>query len=1522
MKRNHLFALLVVAMSTVNMIAQATVEEQTDLSVPHWEDPEFFCENKLDGHATFMPYASTADMKADSRYGKPWLTPTKASFLSLNGTWKFYFVSNTPARPGSSFYADEADVSGWADIEVPSCWEMKGYDRPVYANINYPFEDNPPYIKLRSEFKGKLGENPVGSYRRTFTLPQGWTEKRTVLHFDGVYGACYVWVNGHYVGYSQGANNDAEFDLTDKVHAGENNISVQVVRYHDGSYLEGQDTWHMSGIHRDVYLYATPKTYVADHVITADLDAASDYRTGTLNVQIAMGTIEESASAKTIEVELLDADGTLVKSASGEVTCQLSPVNSQLSPVNSQLSTVTCQLSPLTDLRLWSAEDPQLYTVVVRQKNSDGQEEMVFSTRYGFRHIEQRGKLVYINGQRIYFKGVNMQDAHPVTGRTMDVETMLQDVTMMKRANMNTVRTSHCPRQAKMMAMFDYYGIYVMDEADIESHKDWADHGPNGTIASRTDYQGQFVDRTTRMVLRDRNCPSVVFWSLGNESGVGPNLQTAYDAIRQLDDRLIHYEGHPSNRSFNDVSDINSSMYPTLSFVDRYINSSSKPYFICEYVHAKGNGMPNMQEYWDLIDGSSAGIGACIWDWVDQAIFDPEDLTGVDPNDKNTWPKVNGFYKLKAGYDFPGPDQTDLGAGLNDGVITADRSWSAELNVAKHVHQFVKFTGYDIATQQVTMVNRYNFLNLNNFVLHYELLQDGTVIEDGDLDMPSTAPGQTAVVTLPLTTKLENPDVEVLVNVEVRLKNAATWAEAGYTMAWEQFTINERAAKLPAVLETTIEDALELEESDNDYTITGKNISMVVTKKGLVEHLSLLGRSIITSDGAPVYSNYRYLSHDSHGEKNSYLGKTEVTCQLAGDRQTATITLTTPGERCATTLVYTLYAVGVVDLQATFIPQDNSSVLQDGKSLLRRIGLKMKMPAGREQVEYYAQGPWESFVDRQSGNVLGRYRTTVTDLFEAYSHPQTCGNRMSLRQLKLWDDNKPADGKLVITTLGQVDFSLMHHNEENFKAGKLHPWDLTEDHGTYARFDAYQRGIGGIDKYLCPTTPQTFTLRFELEGAKNNVAYRAALQQLIMNAEDINVPTENIGTGDFQFPQDPITAFQDALSEAQAVYSDDNQEGDVYKVAATALDEAISAYIAVKDSLNEATAERYNIIFHYGGVNFDGYVLTMNKGTYPTQGNYGPQYLTPTINVNYNQAFHMTKVTGQNCYTLSFTTDEGVTRWLCDGSVWDSNVSSSVQRRIRTTDDESKALPFKVLYAKMQDNVPCFQLINTLVGEGVGQNNSKDMYTSKPANFSFAVAAKACVPFTIDADMQYATCIFPFVPTLPADVKVYACKSIVTRDGIDYLQLTELDTPIVANTPYLFYASDGYDGGILTGWGTATLPTYTSGHLTGVYEPFVLPPNSYVLQKQEDNGAAFYLAAYGQSVDSYQVYITTPASTGILYLDKGETTVQGVTSVKDDSLSVYDLMGRRVENTSGTNLKKGIHIIRQGDGTTHIVNTK
>lgn len=1480
----------------VTLLWSELTDADTALSQPHWEDPQFFQENKLEAHASFMPYSSTEALLADARQKKPWLTPSGAEFLDLNGTWKFRFVTSPDQRPDrDTFFGDGADVSGWDNIDVPSCWEMKGYDHPVYANVNYPFVDNPPYIRLRSEFSGQLAANPVGSYRRTFRLPEGWDRRRVVLHFDGIYGAAYVWVNGQYAGYSQGANTDTEFDVSKLVRSGENNVSVQVVRYHNGSYLEGQDAWHMTGIHRDVYLYATPTTYVADHVLTATLNGSDAYRSGSLGVGLDLRNETEAADSKTLTVELRDDDGSIVGQASQTVNIAAGATEH-----------VSLTLDGLTGLRLWSAEDPQLYSVIVRQSDSDRQEEMAFCTRYGFRYIELRGALVYINGQRVYFKGVNTQDTHPVTGRTMTTATMLRDVQMMKQANMNTVRTSHYPRQPKMMAMFDYFGLYVMDEADIESHKNWMDNTPNGTLASDASYRGQYVDRVVRMVRRDRNCPSVVFWSLGNEGGVGTNFQAARDAVRALDSRLIHYEGHASNKAFNDVSDMHSNMYPSPSNVQNQVKGSV-PYFICEYAHSKGAGLGNMKEYWDVIEGSNAGLGACIWDWVDQGIFDPADLDGVDPDDPQTWPRQNCYYKLKAGYDFPGPDQVDMSGSLNDGIITADRTWSSELNVAKHVHQFVGFSYTGGASPVLTLTNKYNFLDLDRFTLHWTLLCDGRVAEEQDIDLPSTQPGQSVGIPLSFQTQ-PAAGAEWLLNAELRLKASTDWAEAGYPMAWQQFTLQERPTSLPDVAAAP-SAPLSVTETSDAYSITGQNLSMSVAKNGWLNHLRLHGRDLFTADGAPIYSNFRFISHDRNADTDPGLGESTVSCTLSDDRQTATLTIAAPGSKCATTLTYTLHAAGVADLQATFAPQ---------RADLRRIGLKLKMPAGREQVEYYAQGPWESFADRQSGNVLGRYSTTVDDLFVPYSHPQTCGTRMSLRQLRLWNEaNVATEGTLVVTTLGQVDFSLMHYDEESFTAGHLHPWELQRQSTLYARFDACQRGIGDstfgvgtLPQYQCSSTGTlSYTLRFEIEGATDSQAKRAQLGQLLAQAADITVPADNVGTDAFQYDPLPIQTFQQAVTEAKAAYDDVDATDDELEAQTSTLRTALADYVAVKDLLNEPTAERYTLQFHTAGHANDGWTVTMHRGTNPTQGNYGAKYYTPTVNPDYTQAFRFTPLEGTNRYALSFTTDTGQTRWLCNGLVWQTGTADYLPRRIRTTDTEAKALPFELRYVRSSaDGTPLFYLVNTSVGEGVGQNGNDDMYTITPALFSLQPAEPARVELRLDAQ-TYATRIFPFVAERIDGVTYFSVSD--ADPATQLLTLTEVEGKLSANTPYLLLSGDEGIDQTLTGYGTAQQPTYTDQLLTGTYlADSDLPADCYALSVR-DNRQAFLPSDDGLPIrlPAYEAWLSASASEAY-YLAASQQTALTRISAPDGRTTVFTPDG-----IASHNLRHGLNILRRSDGS-------
>lgn len=534
---------------------------------------------KEDAHATFIPYASVEQMKADAtHYAEPWQQPdeTKAEFINLNGTWKFKYVAGTSSGPGSSeFQAKDYNDNSWGTIRVPLSWEMANYGKPVYTNVGYPFSNNPPNANSGMSQYGVTDHNATGFYRRTINIPATWKDKRVFVHFDGVYSAAVVWVNGKYVGYSQSSNTDAEFDITGFVETGDNQLSVRVYRWCDGSYLEGQDMWHLSGIHRDVYLVAMPKVFVADHYITSSL--SSDATSGSMTVKMKVDNRDNVSATKTLQVSLLDRDGKQIGSGTQTYT-------------GTSTDEKTITLSGLSSLHPWSAEDPYLYTVVVTQKDENSTEEMAFSTKYGFRNITKSGNLININGKRVYFKGVNTQDTHPEYGRAIDMETMMKDLTMMKQANVNTVRTSHYPRQPKMYAMMDALGFYVMDEADVECHY-------NQNLSSNSSWISAMDDRTKRMVLRDRNHPSVIFWSLGNECGGGSNFSTTYNTCKNLDSRFVHYEGAGSGTNY---SDLGSNMYPTVSSVrENRSGLNGKPYFICEYAHAMGQAVGNLKEYWD-----------------------------------------------------------------------------------------------------------------------------------------------------------------------------------------------------------------------------------------------------------------------------------------------------------------------------------------------------------------------------------------------------------------------------------------------------------------------------------------------------------------------------------------------------------------------------------------------------------------------------------------------------------------------------------------------------------------------------------------------------------------------------------------------------------------------------------------------------------------------------------------------------------------------------------------------------------
>lgn len=1046
-----------------------------------WENERVFAVNKEAGHATYLPYANTEDLRADAdRYAKPWLDSKSSRYMTLNGTWKINFVKDPSQRPGEEdFYGNSVDVSAWNEIPVPSCVEMQGYGDPWYVNVEYPFYDNPPYIGMKPNLY-----NSVSSLRRDFTLPENWDGERIFLHFDGIYSGAYVWINGQKVGYTQGANNDAEFDVTPYVRKGENNISVQVFRFTDGSYLEGQDCWHMSGIHRDVYLFATPKTYVRDHYITANLNAENGYKSGSMNVALTVNNKEGQPVSKQVRVRIIAPNGT-------QVAEQTAKFDFTADTANELVQNVTFE--NLSNLQLWSAEQPNLYTVEVAQLDATGKEEEAFATKYGFRHIEipSDDHRVYINGKQVYFKGVNTQDTHPLKGRTIDVETMLKDIQLMKLANVNTVRTSHYPRQAKMNAMFDYYGLYVMDEADIECHKNWMDNNKQNWstgISNYPSWRPVYLDRAGRMVLRDRNNPSVIFWSLGNESGLGDNHTAEFDYIKSLDNRIIHYEG-ATNAGNATRTEIWSQMYPSIEGSSKPLQSEAnnnwaqQPYFMCEFDHAMGNSLGSLKDYMDAIESSKYGIGGCIWDWVDQSIVSYDDQ-------KNGKLTENGFPKYRTGYDWPNaPHQGNF---VNNGVICANRTWSAKLDEVKGAYQYVKFEKFDAATNQLTLKNAYDFTNLEGYILRANLLVNGTQVASYDVTLPAMAPTASQKVSIPVTydlTEAKAEGKEVLINFSVLNPAATSYAEANYSVAAAQFTVAERNAKLATIKAEDTDAKLTLTNEGGKTTISNDKVTLALyNSTGAIAEWKQNG--VRVAEVGPEYENYRWIENDApYGGDPSYDQSNGITAhsanfKLADDGMSATATVNGTGTWANYVFVYTVYANGTVDLNTQFTPQNTQTAYDRA---IRRLGMQMLFPGAFSNVTYYARGPLENYVDRKTGAYLGRYTSTVWDMNEYYLRPQSMGNREDMRELILADT---IGNSIKIEGEGQVAFSTLYWSDQQLKAAS-HNWELNlntdiSKRRIYAHFDYMQRGLGSgscgqltTRNYFVPTSgTYGYTLRF------------------------------------------------------------------------------------------------------------------------------------------------------------------------------------------------------------------------------------------------------------------------------------------------------------------------------------------------------------------------------------------------------------------------------------------------------------
>ena len=996
-------------------------------STNDWENEKVFAVNKAPGHPTLIPYATEEEMVADAAYQHPWERTSSSRYILLNGTWKFNWVKAPEERP-VAFYKPSYDVSQWDEIEVPSNWEMKGYGTPLYTNVTYPFMNNPPFIQPQRGYTMEKEPNPVGSYRRDFTIPREWGGQRIYLHFDGVYSAFYVWVNGRKVGYSQGSNNDAEFNITPYVNVGNNTLAVEVYKWSDGSYLEDQDMFRFGGIHRDVYLMARTWAHVED--IETESVFADDLSSVTLSTRV-------KTAGKAV-VTLYDEDGKKVGEGA-EIT--------------------------VSDPKLWSAEKPYLYTVRLAVYDWKGKLHECTFFKHGFRKVEFRNNKLYVNNVLTYLKGADRHDIHPVHGKAVPVDCMIEDIVLMKRHNLNAVRTSHYPNDPRMYALYDWYGLYVMDEADVECHG-------NFTLSDTPSWGPAYVDRAVRMVRRDRLHPSVLFWSLGNESGKGCNLVAERDAIKAMDSRPIHYEGQ------NEVADMDSKMYPSMEVMAQLdTNGNDKPFFLCEYAHAMGNSIGNLAEYWDYIENKSVRmIGGCIWDWVDQAIVMPGAHDGK-------------FYFGGSFGDVPNDNDFCC-----NGIITADRRVTPKLLQVKKVYQYVKIrmigqVGRDAL--RLALENRYTALNLNELELRYHLLCEGVPVamdsKEHRISLPDIAPGKTFEIDLPVPASvLKEQDRDATLQVELCLKEGNRWAGSGHVVAAEEFMINKAKARLANAPELGGSPLEVYMEEGRFLCARNEKVSVRLDKfRGTLLSLCLDGHEVLHGLGGPVFNGYRYISNDAArfvlgANDESQVSPVRLTAfqykEKGGVLKVETSLEAVTGETVVPySVVYEVHPGGYVDVSAHFTA---------GKDFkMPRIGLRMLLNPAFERLSWYGRGPMENYQDRKDCAFLGVYENTVDGMAEHYVRTQTMGERTDTRWLRLATE----DGRTVTFTAdGSFDFSALHYTDEDLFLVKYgNDLDKIRRSEVVLTLDCVQKGLGNgscgpgpLPKYLI--APGEYTYRFRI----------------------------------------------------------------------------------------------------------------------------------------------------------------------------------------------------------------------------------------------------------------------------------------------------------------------------------------------------------------------------------------------------------------------------------------------------------
>ena len=998
--------------------------------LPAWENPEIYQINMEYPHATF--YRHTSELSALSARAFEY----SPLYQTLNGPWKFHWV-NRPADRPVYFYQNDFSVDHWKEIAVPANWELNGYGIPIYTNIIYPFPVNPPFVDR--EF------NPVGSYKRTFNIPNTWQGKEVYVHFGGVTSATYVWVNGHFVGYFEDSKTPAEFRITPYLQPGDNQIAVEVYRWSDASYVEDQDFWRLSGIDREVYLYATDKVTVRDYKIRANLD--DTYTQGLFDLDVHFrNTLGQPVTAYQVEARLLNQAGKVEYVESKKVNV----------PKDDQgLCKFTARIPQIAS---WSAETPNLYTLLITFKNSAGQLIEAISQQVGFRRVEIKNSQLLINGVAVYFKGVNIHDHDEIYGHVISEALTRLDLQRMREANINAVRCSHYPKNPFFYRLCDELGFYVIDEANIEAHGMGAtNQGLDNDLlrqakhpAYRPEWKGVHLDRTRRMYERDKNYPSIITWSLGNESGNGENLMETYRWLKNMDpSRPVQYEGATNYTN----TDIQAPMYARIEQMIHYAeNNPQRPYIQCEYAHAMGNSVGNLQDYWDVIEKYPVLQGGYIWDWVDQGL-----LTYT----------LDGRPYYGYGGDFGSKEfQNDRNFCFN-GLVNPDRLPHPSFYEVKKVYQSIKFKEFDRQSGHLTIYNGYDFISLDRFAFAWTLLADGHPVAQGDLGSVKLAPRQSHRFKLDLP--ILSPGKEYYLQVKAKEKKATPLLPANYVVATHEFQLSAYDLQRPSV-----SGSLKIHQDTSFIHISNERVNLRFDRStGQLQKLDYGFGNVLE---APIVPNFwRAPLDNDYGNfmpqrlvvwkkatSNYRLQQLRVQPEAeTAAEATVTMEYDLPDVAGALRLTYQINALG--DILVTNQLQGLAKDLPD----IPRLGNSLKLKAEYDQVLYYGRGPYENYQDRKTSALVAAYQAKVADLMYAYSRPQENGYRTEVRRVSF--TNPAGEGILFEAVEDLLSFSAHHQVNNDFDEGpqkiQRHKTDVPVRPLINVNVDYKQMGVGGDDSW-------------------------------------------------------------------------------------------------------------------------------------------------------------------------------------------------------------------------------------------------------------------------------------------------------------------------------------------------------------------------------------------------------------------------------------------------------------------------